>query len=137
MSIWLLILLAFVLSFAYAGLRAAPWVPLHKQDLQRVLRLMNLKGGEVVYDLGCGDGRIIAAAARHGARCTGFEISLLPFLLARLRTSHLRGPTCRSLGQGGEVIGLYRPKVLLRDFWFCHLGDADIVYFFFNAKNFS
>jgi cyclopropane fatty-acyl-phospholipid synthase-like methyltransferase len=40
-----------------------------------MLRLAHVKKGDVVYDLGCGDGRIvIAAAARFGARGVGIDL---------------------------------------------------------------
>ena len=119
MSIWLLLLLAFVISFAYAGIRAAPWVPLHARDVERVVTLMDLKGGEVVYDIGCGDGRILAAAAEKGAQATGFEVSLLPYLLAQIR--RLRGKKFR---------------VRFKDFWWQDLRQADVVFFFLMPKIF-
>jgi len=35
-----------------------------------------IKKGDLVYDLGCGDARIlIAAAKRHGCRCVGYDIN--------------------------------------------------------------
>jgi ribosomal protein L11 methylase PrmA len=40
-----------------------------------MLRLANVNKGDVVYDLGCGDGRIvIAAAEKFGARGVGIDI---------------------------------------------------------------
>ena len=40
-----------------------------------MLRLANVKKGDLVYDLGCGDGRIvITAAKKYGARGVGFDI---------------------------------------------------------------
>jgi len=41
-----------------------------------MLELANIRPGEVVYDLGCGDGRILIAAARkYHARGVGIELS--------------------------------------------------------------
>jgi len=41
----------------------------------RMLELARVGPSDVVYDLGCGDGRIVIAAARqHGARAVGFDI---------------------------------------------------------------
>jgi ribosomal protein L11 methylase PrmA len=40
-----------------------------------MLDLANVKKDDVVYDLGCGDGRIVVAAARkYGCKATGFDI---------------------------------------------------------------
>lgn len=41
-----------------------------------MLQLANVRAGDVVYDLGCGDGRIVVAAARRakGVRAVGVDI---------------------------------------------------------------
>jgi SAM-dependent methyltransferase len=40
-----------------------------------MLRLAKIKKEELVYDLGCGDGRIVVAAAKkHGCRAVGYDI---------------------------------------------------------------
>jgi SAM-dependent methyltransferase len=48
--------------------------------VERMLGLVGVRAGDVVYDLGCGDGRIVIAAARkHGARgvCVEIDTSLI------------------------------------------------------------
>ena len=43
--------------------------------VDKMLELADIKKGDIVYDLGCGDGRIlIAAAKKYGVRAKGFEI---------------------------------------------------------------
>ena len=39
-----------------------------------MLELAGVGPGDVVYDLGCGDGRLVVAAARAGARAVGIEV---------------------------------------------------------------
>jgi len=39
-----------------------------------MLDLAECRAGDVVYDLGCGDGRVLVAAARRGARAVGYEL---------------------------------------------------------------
>ena len=52
-----------------------PYVPTPPKVVDAMLELAQVKKGEVVYDLGCGDGRIvIQAAKRHGARGVGIDI---------------------------------------------------------------
>jgi SAM-dependent methyltransferase len=51
------------------------FVPTPQPVVDRMLELAEVKPGDVVYDLGCGDGRIVVTAARrHGVRAVGFEI---------------------------------------------------------------
>jgi SAM-dependent methyltransferase len=53
----------------------APYVPTPQEVVDRILRLAEVRDGDVVYDLGSGDGRIvITAAARYGVKAVGFEI---------------------------------------------------------------
>ncbi len=53
----------------------APFVPSPAVVVQRMLRLAELKPGEVLFDLGAGDGRtVIMAAKSFGARGVGVEL---------------------------------------------------------------
>jgi tRNA G37 N-methylase Trm5 len=52
-----------------------PYVPTPPQVVDAMLRLAKVKRGDVLYDLGSGDGRIvITAAKRYGVRGTGVDI---------------------------------------------------------------
>ncbi len=53
----------------------APYVVTPYEVVDEMLRLAGVGSRDVVYDLGCGDGRIvIAAAERRGARGVGIDI---------------------------------------------------------------
>lgn len=52
-----------------------PYVPTTDDAVAAMLRLADVKSGDVVYDLGCGDGRIVVAAAKLGARGVGIDIN--------------------------------------------------------------
>jgi SAM-dependent methyltransferase len=53
----------------------APYVPSPPEVVDRMLGLAGVTKADVVYDLGCGDGRIpIAAAKTYGARGVGLDI---------------------------------------------------------------
>src|SRR5438128_1734894 len=53
----------------------APFVPSPQEVVDKMLQVANVKKDEMVYDLGCGDGRIlITAAQKFGARATGVEL---------------------------------------------------------------
>ncbi len=62
--------------------KLAPYVSSPTRVVDRMLEMANLKPGETLYDLGCGDGRIlIAAASKYKAKAIGIEIS--PRLVAK------------------------------------------------------
>jgi precorrin-6B methylase 2 len=51
------------------------WIPSDDHVVTAMLKLAKVTKRDVVYDLGCGDGRILIAAARqYGARGVGIEI---------------------------------------------------------------
>ena len=53
----------------------APWVPTPQPIVDRMLELASLSDKDVLYDIGCGDGRIvITAARRYGVRGVGIDI---------------------------------------------------------------
>jgi len=62
----------------------ALWQPTDRETVRRILFLAGVREGEHVVDLGCGDGRIVVAAARQfSARATGVEIDPMRVLWAR------------------------------------------------------
>src|ERR1044072_2309398 len=66
-----------------------PYVPTPMNVVDRMLALAEIKPGDVVYDLGSGDGRIIIEAAkRYGVRGVGIEID--PDLVAKARNNAFR-----------------------------------------------
>ena len=61
---------------AQEGLRQPDviYVPTRQSVVDAMLKVANVKAGDVVYDLGCGDGRIPVAAAKLGARAVCIDI---------------------------------------------------------------
>lgn len=51
------------------------YVPTPHEVVEKMLDMAKVKKGDVVYDLGCGDGRIVVAAAKRGAKATGWDIN--------------------------------------------------------------
>jgi cyclopropane fatty-acyl-phospholipid synthase-like methyltransferase len=110
------LLLALLLFAANVGpiLTGAHWVPTPFRTVRRMLRLANVQPGEVVYDLGSGDGRVLIVAAREfGARAVGVEIDPLKYLWTRL--------VIALLGLGDRV------SVRRANFFDADLAGADVV----------
>ena len=52
------------------------YVPTPQEVVEKMLELAQLKETDLVYDLGCGDGRIVVTAAKkYGSRAVGFDIA--------------------------------------------------------------
>ena len=120
--ITIFILLAIFSTFAYAGYKGAPWVPTRKDDVSTIIDALTLNEHSVFCDIGCGDGRLTIAAAERGARATGLEISLLPYIIAHIR--RLFSPA-RS-----------RVQIKYKNLWHTDLSDTTHVYFFLMPEMF-
>ncbi|MFH1111892.1 MAG: class I SAM-dependent methyltransferase [Patescibacteria group bacterium] len=101
-------------TLVIATLSAAPWVPLFKKDIHRMIKLAELKPGQLVYDLGCGDGRILIEAVKQtSVRAVGFELSLIPYLIAKIRV---------------RLSGLHKMiDIRFHDFFSADLSAADAI----------
>ncbi|MGH8661263.1 MAG: SAM-dependent methyltransferase [Burkholderiales bacterium] len=73
---------AFLLSFAlaagaaHAQERFSPYVPSDQDNVERMLKLAQLKDDDVVVDLGSGDGRIVLTAARMNKKLRGWGVDI-------------------------------------------------------------
>jgi SAM-dependent methyltransferase len=103
-----------VVSVVWPGLRGAPWVPTSLSRIRKMLDLAEVGPDDVVYELGCGDGRLIVTAARrYGARAIGIEIDPLRYVW------------CQALI---TVLGLRdRVRVVYGDFFSQDLSEADVI----------
>jgi SAM-dependent methyltransferase len=108
------VIMLFLMSTVWTSSRGAPWVPTPRQLVRRMLSLAGVRPGEVVYDLGCGDGRVLVTAARgFGAKAVGIEIDLSRFLWSLAAIT---------------VLGLWRRVRLIRgDLFGQDLREADVV----------
>ncbi|MFA5947239.1 MAG: class I SAM-dependent methyltransferase [Patescibacteria group bacterium] len=70
----------------------APFVPVPSKAVQGIVDALELADGAVVYDMGCGDGRVLLAVIRRNLniRAVGLEKALLPYLIAKYRTRGTR-----------------------------------------------
>lgn len=80
-----LTILLVALSFGLGAFFGAPWVPAFRQDFDELFKLAGVKKNTRFIDLGCGDGKILLAAAAKGAEVTGYEINPILWLIAWVR----------------------------------------------------
>ncbi len=96
-----------------AMVNGAPFVPTPMARVRKMLELANIKKGDRVYDIGCGDGRIVYLAANeYGADATGYELSPIVYVLARIRKFFWRS----------------KAQIKFADFKMQDLSDADVIF---------
>lgn len=119
-QLFFLLLFLIVFTAFWGAFSAAPYVPTWKKDVERMVSLAGVRSSDKVYDLGCGDGRLVFAAARIGARATGIEIFILPYLYVRIK-SYFKP----------------RTKILFGDMFNLNVSDADVVFIFLMSKSYQ
>ena len=76
-----IIAIIFVFSIVWTTLKGAPWFPTKMEKVKKMLSLAEIKSDEIVYDLGCGDGRfIITTARKFDAKAVGIEVDFFLYL---------------------------------------------------------
>jgi precorrin-6B methylase 2 len=75
-SLATLLSLAIAAGAATAQERFSPFVPSDQENVERMLKLANLRDDDVVVDLGSGDGRIVMTAARMNQKLRGFGVDV-------------------------------------------------------------
>ncbi len=99
----------------------APFVPSPSVVVEYMLKLADLKAGEVLFDMGSGDGRtVIMAAKTFGARGVGIELreDLAKKALATIHESGLDG----------------RVTIVNDDMFNVNLTSADVVYLYLTTS---
>ena len=159
MLFWQIVVLAlvvllnlFFLITLIAGLIGAsfgsPFVPSGRKIVRKMIALAEIKKNEIVFDLGCGDGRIVFEAEKTGAECFGIEIAPPVWILAQIRKFVSRGKSKIILGnlfsqkeelKKADVIFLFLLPSVMEKFHrdvFPHLKrEVRIVSHAFNFKN--
>lgn len=123
-SIIELIFWLMLLTLAITALSLAPWVPTRKKDLRRILKLANLKPGDIFYDLGCGDGRVAFYVSQNSpAKAFGIELAIPFYLFCLLKNSRIK---------------TNKPFFKLKSLYQEDLSRAQVVYLFAaNSKKFT
>lgn len=91
-----------------------PFAPTPKKNAKKIIDLLNLKPGQIFYDLGCGDGRFLIEAEKRGAKAIGFEVSPWAYFYARINLAWHKS----------------KAKILYKNFYYASVTDADAIFAF-------
>lgn len=113
---WGVVLL--VICFSGVILFGAPYVPTLGKSRKSALELLDLKKGQTLLEPGCGDGRVLAEAARRGINGVGIELNPLMYLVSLAVTFRYRKQV----------------KIIWGDFWRQDWPETDGVFIFLLDK---
>jgi SAM-dependent methyltransferase len=114
MDFLLIVVLAIVLCFSFVVIFGAPYVPTLKSQRKYALKMLALKPGQTLVELGCGDGTILILAAQQGIKSVGYELNPILVLIAKFRTrKHSK-----------------KIKIVWGNFWSADISQADGIYVF-------
>lgn len=85
---WLVV--GIVLCFGLVLAVGPPYLPTLDKQVRTALGLLQLKKGDRLLELGCGDGKVLVAAARQGLQVTGIELNPILVAVCWLRTVRYR-----------------------------------------------
>lgn len=95
----------------------APFVPTHMKQVKRMMDAANLKKGQKIYDLGCGDGRLVHESSKVGCNAVGYEYSPLVYVWAKFLSIFWRGG-----------------KIKYGNIWNQNFEDADVIFCYLLPK---
>lgn len=98
----------FIFYMCIAYLTGAPFVPTKNASADAMIRLAGIKKGDIVYDLGSGNGKLLLLAAQKGAKVIGYEINPMLVLFSNLRGAPTRW----------------------KNFWHADIRDADVIFLY-------
>jgi hypothetical protein len=92
--------------------KGALYVSTSRVRISAFVEAVPMKAGQLLIDIGCGDGRVLRQVGRrYGARTVGYELNLLAYVKARLL-----------------CLGRKNIQIKLGNFWNADLSEADVVF---------
>lgn len=102
--------------FALVVFVGPPYLPTLQPQVKASLDLLDIKPGQTMLELGCGDGKLLVAAAQRGWYVIGIELNPILVLVCKLRTWRYRKQVrvvlgnywdTRLWGRPGEVRAIF------------------------------
>jgi len=126
---WLVVIFELVFSFGIAvysisllvsSFKGAPYVPTKNKEIDVLLEEAKLKKGQLFFDLGCGDGRVVRIATeRYGVRGIGYDVNPVLVRYARF------------LAKIKKVKGV---QFFRKNIFDVDLKEVDVIYIFLMPK---
>jgi len=110
--------LLFLIPGIYAAITSGPFVPSSRKRHKIMLELADLKPSDIVYDLGCGDGRLVFRAARFAKKVIGYELSIPLYLFGKFR----------------QLFNRKNAHIRYGNIWKQDYKDADVVFVYLLPK---
>jgi len=108
----LFITIALLTSYGVAIFGGGPFLPTPRKAVKKILKEIGIKKGDILYDIGAGDGRFLHYAEKlYGAKATGFEIDPFVFFLGKLK----------------QWLFGWKGKLIRSNFRHYDLGNANII----------
>lgn len=118
---FIIIAIWFVISISWTFFKGAPWVAMNKDVINELRNIIRIEDNQVIYDLGCGDGRVLLELSKGSkAKFIGIEIDYLRYLITKLLT--------RIKNKENNI------EIINENFFKTKLSDADIVICFLLPK---
>jgi len=88
----IVLIIGVIAIFLFAGVVAfgAPYLPTLSTRVSDAIELLDLKPGQTMLELGCGDGRLLRAAAKQGIKSIGYELNPVLVIYAKLASFKYR-----------------------------------------------
>ena len=77
--------IACVLLFGFTVFFGAPYLPTLSNRADDALDMLDLSKGDLLLELGSGDGRLLQRAAKRGIKSIGYELNPLLVIYSRIR----------------------------------------------------
>ncbi len=112
------VLVLLLIPGLYGAFASAPFVPSTRKRQEGMLRLAELKPTDVAYDLGCGDGRLVLAAAKIAKKAVGIELSVPLVLFGKIKAFLARS----------------KAQIRLGNMWSQSYKEADVIFCYLLPK---
>jgi hypothetical protein len=87
MTDWLIIFIAIIiLCFCFVVFFGPPYLPTLNPNARKAIEMINLKPGEILLELGSGDGKILKMFAETGVIAVGIELNPILVIVSKIKT---------------------------------------------------